>query len=297
MRYCIVLNASAGSLLGKKMEEVERDIKSNFAKTSVDIEIRKPEGTALVETLEDAAKSGFDAVIVGGGDGTIATAASVLGKHDLPLGIIPLGTMNMLARDLNLPTELEAAIAALAGGTVRAIDMGEVNGEPFLCNSTLGLVPQLGQERELQRGKPLWIKIPALIRQGIATLYRWPGHTLTLEYEGKTLRVMTRLLTIANNEYSCTAEGFLPRQCLDGGKLAVYVARHKSRLGLLWFSIGILFRFWQSDKLLETIKVERLTVKSRRRFLDVCNDGEIKKLRSPLNYKILPKALKVIGPK
>ncbi len=96
----------------------------------------------LPERLAAAAElPGIDAVAVAGGDGTLACAAQALTGREVPLGILPLGTMNLLAKDLGLPLDLDAAIAVLATGPMRAIDAGEVNGHVFLINSVLGLPP------------------------------------------------------------------------------------------------------------------------------------------------------------
>ena len=297
MKLCVILNASAGSVIGAGVDATKARIEAGFNTGGNSVELRTPEGKDLVATLQDAAGQGFDAIVIGGGDGTIATAAAICARADVPLGVLPLGTMNMLAKDLQIPLDLEKAIAALAQGQIRAIDMGEVNGEVFLCNSTLGLVPLVGRERENQRGKNWLSTIAGMGKAVIEAGWRFPGWSLTLDYNGQKRRAVTRLLTIANNAYEETSSGFLSRSCLDGGKLVIYLSRHRSRLGLMWFSIELLRHHWQHDKRLETITTSGMTITRRHKStIHVSNDGEILKLTTPLVYKIQPGALKVLTP-
>jgi diacylglycerol kinase family enzyme len=83
----------------------------------------------------------LDALVVGGGDGSIRTVAHVLAGTGVPLGILPLGTLNHFARDLGIPTDLKETVALIAAGKTRSIDVGEVNGETFINNSSIGLYP------------------------------------------------------------------------------------------------------------------------------------------------------------
>src|SRR6202007_1583715 len=98
-----------------------------------------------------------------GGDGTIACAAQQIVGTDIVLGILPSGTMNVLAVDLNIPVgDVAAAIAVLRDGRVREIDAAEVNGQLYLCGSMLGLPARLARYREMGRGKGsmtrLWLR-------------------------------------------------------------------------------------------------------------------------------------------
>jgi diacylglycerol kinase family enzyme len=296
MNLCAILNASAGSLVGKALDETVAAVREGFAATGATIEIRTPEAKDLTATLEKTAGENWDAIIIGGGDGTIATAADICAKHGMALGVLPLGTMNMLARDLTVPLTVKDAIAALATGEIRNIDMAEVNGEIFLCNATFGLVPMVGSEREAQRGKPLIPTVIGMGKQVFKAVYHWPGFHFQIDYDGQHLKVVTRLLTIANNAYADGGKGFLSRPRLDAGKLTMYVSRHSSRLGFMWFSVGLLLRFWQHNKHLEMIDAEHITIRSRHRHLVVCADGENKRLAVPLEFRIRPGALKVLAP-
>jgi diacylglycerol kinase family enzyme len=109
-------------------------------------------GPGWRQRLDDALDAGATQVFVLGGDGTVlAVAGAVLGR-DVAIGIVPLGTANLLARDLGLPLDPADAVDALAKAEVRRIDVGRVNGELFLCASMLGLTTTLARAREAARG-------------------------------------------------------------------------------------------------------------------------------------------------
>ncbi len=297
MKLCVVLNASAGTVIGGGVEKTKGDIERGFDAGGNHVEVLTPKGDELVRTLQEATARGYDAIVVGGGDGTIATAADICAKAGVPLGVLPLGTMNMLAKDLKIPLDLGKAIEALAQGDIRNIDIGEVNGETFLCNSTIGIVPLVGQEREKQRGRSPPRMVAAMATSILRAAWQWKGWVLSLEYEGRKRRIVTRLLTVANNAYEQDGKGFLTRSTLDRGELTLYLSRHRSRLGLLWFSLGLLLHFWHKDRRLETITTREVTLRRRRhRHITVSNDGEIKRLELPLVYRVRPGALKVLTP-
>ncbi|MGX5714856.1 lipid kinase [Arthrobacter sp. MAHUQ-56] len=96
-------------------------------------------GEELAGTLDRVAAHGHDLVVVGGGDGTVSFAAGRLAGTRIVLGVLPLGTANDLARTLEIPSNLDAACAALADGKVVDIDLGRANGQPFLNVASVGL--------------------------------------------------------------------------------------------------------------------------------------------------------------
>ncbi|HYN45579.1 MAG TPA: diacylglycerol kinase family protein, partial [Allosphingosinicella sp.] len=127
MRIRVIVNKGGGTSKGDD-EEAER-IMAAFAALGVDADVRPTESDAIVEAFREAASApGLDAVVAGGGDGTLSGAAGQLAGSGRPFGILPLGTLNHLARDAGIPFELDEAVAVIAAGHTRAIDVAEVNG-------------------------------------------------------------------------------------------------------------------------------------------------------------------------
>jgi diacylglycerol kinase family enzyme len=296
MRVAVVINAASGSALGR--EALEEEVAQHLAARGIEAVMVPDQPGGLLARLDAALAHGADAVVVGGGDGTICAAAARLKGTGTALGIIPLGTMNLLAQDLGIPTEVAAAADALAGGEVRAIDVAEVNGHVFLCSSVLGTPSRLGRHRERGRGKT---GFGTRMLFALAVLRaNWAYRPMRLRVRldgGPTLLARTRALKVANNRYS---EGFglmMRRERLDRGELALYVARGFG----IWWSLSMMLRMWlgawRNEALLHERTARDVEIGSRRTALRVMNDGEALLLAPPLRYRIHPGALNVIVPK
>ena len=158
-KVIVIYNPRSGTLLAAG-EDPEANLRKLFEDRDVKPELHPFDLKALPNILASAKRNAADAIIVCGGDGTILAVAAALGDSKLPLGLLPGGTMNILARDLGVPMELEAAANVTVAGKIKAIDMGYVNGQPFLCNSAIGLMPHLARTREQLREISWWRKWP-----------------------------------------------------------------------------------------------------------------------------------------
>lgn len=244
---------------------------------------------------KQAANSHFDAIAAAGGDGTISAVAAALVGTTKPLGILPLGTLNHLARDLGIPSDLPEAARTVADGKIRKIDVGEVNGRIFLNNSSIGLYPEVVRRRNqditrLGRGK--W---PAMLDASIRVFLRFPLITIRLETPDGCLTRSIPFLFIGNNKYEMKLLSIGDRQSLEHGELCAYLLKHAGRLAFLKILLmGILgMRDDRDFTLLLSREVEVLT---RRRRIRVAADGELMTLDTPLHYRIRPGALCVFAP-
>ena len=155
--------------------------------------------------------------MVGGGDGSVRTVASVLAGTDVPLGILPLGTFNHFARDLGLPLDPSQAVAVLAFGALRSVDLGSMNGEIFLNNSSIGLYPFLVLERERQRrGQHVskWIAMCPAIPRVLGNLPLLP---LSVRVGDLAEACRSPLVFIGNNRYELALTALGRRQRLIAG--------------------------------------------------------------------------------
>jgi len=294
MRIAVVINAAAGGLLGR--QEVAARMAETLCAAGLD-PLVVPEHGTLGERLDAALATDAAAVVVGGGDGTITAAAQRLAGTGVPLGILPLGTMNVLARDLGLPLELEAAAAALVHGHARAIDVAEVNGHVFLNASIIGLPSHLGRHRERERGR---FDLRARLRFATAALrsaLRHPPMRLQVLANGRSLRIWTRALAVTCNRLDEDAARFPARSVLDRGELGLYVAKDFGAWWVLRFALRVLLRRWRDHPELSATTAPEITIVSGRRRLRVMNDGEAFLLATPLTYRIRPGALQVLVPR
>jgi diacylglycerol kinase family enzyme len=289
----VVLNAKAGALLQRS--DARAALLSFLAEAGLRAEFIPDEGL-LPARIARAARSGADAVIVAGGDGTIACAAQELAGGSIPLGILPFGTMNLLARDLHLPIgDMAAAIGVMAQGRVRRIDVGDVNGHVFLCASMLGLPARLGRYREGSRGAGalLWLR---MARAALRLLIRGAPVKGTLDVAGAVSRLHATTLTVTVNAVSEQSGLAFSRPVLDGGALGVYVVHPVGVTGFIGLALRLASGRWRQDKAVQERLAPVAIVGSRRRAVQVMNDGEIRLIRPPLQYRVRPGALLVLAP-
>ena len=166
---------------------------------------------AVAEQAAAQAAAAGGVLVAVGGDGTLNTAAAAALGAGCPLGVLPQGTFNYFGRGHGIPLDLEAAALALLHGRVEPVQVGEVNGKPFLVNASLGLYPQLLQDREAfkQRfGRHRWVAVLS----GLMTLFEWRRQlVLEIEEGGKRRVIVTPTLFVGNSTVSASTLKWPPR--------------------------------------------------------------------------------------
>ncbi len=297
MRVHAVINRKAGSALGYSVEQLADEAEAAFQVAGYEMEVHVVEPEQIEAALDKAVAAHPDILVAGGGDGTIRSAASRLLGSEIALGILPLGTVNRLAHDLHIPVEPRAALRVLANGGYREIDVAEVNGEIFLCNSMLGLPSEISEERQNLRGRPFWPRLAGYFKL-LRTIMASRRH-LELSIDGDermSRRVRVFSLAISNNVYRKQPSLIFTREALDRGRLGVYIAKPHSGLGLLWVLARAALGFWSGDDRLDCLSATKVVIKTRKKRLRLSNDGEVETVKTPLYYQIHPKALRVFAP-
>lgn len=259
-------------------------------------EVELVAGAALASRAAQAVADGARLVIAAGGDGTLSSVAGALVGTDATLGILPLGTLNHLARDLGIGFKLDQAAAVIAAGNRQRIDVAECNGRIFVNNSAIGLYPLMVADREGQQrlGRS---KRAAMFVAGLRTLALYHHHRLTLTVnDGETRTIDTPLLFVGNNDYRLDLRGPGRRATIRDGRLSVIVMRRMGRAGFFAAMIRALFGRSRPGDMIHLDDVQRLRVASRRTRLTVSGDGETREVSPPLDYRIRPGALAVMVP-
>jgi diacylglycerol kinase family enzyme len=254
-------------------------------------------GEDIAALARQAIAQEFDVVVAGGGDGTVnAVASALVGNDAVRLGVIPLGTLNHFARDAGIPTDLRQAVDNIILGEVKAVDVGAVNGQIFLNNSSVGLYPAIVKMREgLQRSG--YAKWTAATLATIRIMSRFRRLHLELQpASGSPVKRRTALLFIGNNAYETDLLQIGKRLQLDQGKLWVTMPNSASPWALLVaLVVEILGRKNTEDIYKST--ATQLVVSSNQKQLQVAIDGEVHYLKPPLNYQNRPNSLRVIVPR
>jgi len=290
----VIVNKNGGTA-ARMGDTLIGELEKAFAQASATADVAALDGKQIPEAIEAAARSGR--VIVAGGDGTAAGAAQILAGSDTELGLLPLGTLNHLARDLGIPAELgEAAKVAVHGQPV-AIDVGEVNGQVFVNNASIGLYPLMVRKREGLRRAKGWPKWLSTLPAAFAVLERVPHHRLRLDWGKGERAIVTPLLFVGNNVYSLDRGEVGKRGTLAGGKLSVYAVTHRRRAALIWFALRALVGRAERSLDFEALgECETLTVSSISGSIEIALDGELRRMDSPLEFRIRAGALTVMTP-
>jgi diacylglycerol kinase family enzyme len=296
MRVRVIVNKSGGTFGGGEDEEGAR-LAAAFAARGVDADIRLTEPAEIAEAfLEAAAAPGLDAVVAGGGDGTLSCAAGHLAGTGRPLGILPLGTLNHLARDAGIPFAVDEAVAVIAGAVTRAIDLAEVNGRVFVNNSSVGLYPEMVRIREAEQERSGRGKRVAMLLASLASLRSFRRHRLWISAEGLEAPVRTPLLFVGNNRYKVNLFALGRRERLDEGGLCLYAVRARSRLHLVWAGIRGIFGKLDQQRDFITAYVGEADIAADRPTIVLSLDGETVRMETPLRYRIRPGALTLLVP-
>ncbi len=294
--FVVVVNVSAGGLIGASGPE--DDIRAAFAAHGVAPLFIGKEAGDLPARVIIARDSGAAVVVVAGGDGTVACAAHALAGGTIALGVLPSGTMNLMARDLSIPVgDLPAAVECLIKGAPRAIDVGDVNGHVFLCASMIGMATRLARYREAGRAGG-WMphRFWRLIRLFVRTLSASRPRRFDLYLDGVKRRVWTTSLTLTVNRLTDGTGRLFGRVCLDGGELGVYVVNSLRLRGALRLGFKALIGQWKHDAEVKQYAATTLRIVTRRPALWVINDGEEALIETPLVFTNRHRALWVIAP-
>jgi diacylglycerol kinase family enzyme len=290
----VIVNRSGGTA-AKMGEALPKALEQAFAGAGTTADIRLLDGKQIPDAVEAAAEAGR--VVVAGGDGTAAGAAQILAGSDTELGLLPLGTLNHLARDLGIPLDLSEAADIAVNGQPRSIDVAEVNGQIFVNNASIGLYPLMVRKREGLRRAKGWPKWLSTLPAAFAVLERLPHHRLWLDWGKGEQAIVTPLLFVGNNVYSLDRGEVGKRAALTDGKLAIYAVAHRRRAALIWFAIRALAGRAERSLDFETLgECETLTVSSSSGSIEIALDGELKRMDSPLEFRIRPGALTVMTP-
>jgi YegS/Rv2252/BmrU family lipid kinase len=293
--YYVILNANAGTAnaTGVTAEALDGLFEANGLSAVVDAR----NDLDLGERIADAMASPASTIVAAGGDGTITALAAALVGTDKHLAILPLGTVNALAKDLSVPLDLQSAVAALATGLSQRIDVGEVNGRVFLHKVVVGLIPGVAAGRERIRGRQDTSAKIGFLRYFFRRLARSKRMAVVIEpSEGDRRVERVQALAVASNSYDEGLGQFFSRQSLDKGTLTLYVLRHFTVRDFIRLTTGMLLGHWRDDAALSVESVKGVTIDMRKDLLRVMVDGEVETLRTPLEFTIRPKALSVIVP-
>lgn len=235
------------------------------------------------------------AVVAVGGDGTISSVAQAVHAEGCVMGVLPQGTFNYFARTHGISTDLAVALQALLRAVPVPVQVGLINDRVFLVNASLGLYPELLQDREAytrrfgrNRLVALWATVTTLL--GTHRQLR-----LRIERGTTTREVKTPTLFVGNNRLQLEQVGLQEAPALDQGCIAAVMLRPIGALAMLGLLLRGAIGTLGEAGTVESFDFHRMVVKPRlawgRRGVKVAADGEVSWMGAPLEFRVSPRPL------
>jgi diacylglycerol kinase (ATP) len=234
----------------------------------------------------------IDLVIVGGGDGTLNATIEAIMDTQLPLGILPLGTANDLARTLGIPNSIPQACQIIAGGKLHRIDLGWVNGKYFFNVASLGLSVKITQEltKEIKRRWGIF----AYAAIAFQVICKSRPFSAEIIINGQSVLVKTVQIAVGNGRYYGGGMAVVHDAAIDDQRLDLY----SLEIDHWWQIIPLLPAMrqgrhidWQSVRALQG---QEITVHTRKSH-SINTDGEIT-THTPAVFRVIPQAIAVFVP-
>jgi len=297
MNFIAILNRGGGTLRTMDLDAFSDQLHSVLESKGHALTVEIVDGKQITDALDRASRStSADVILIGGGDGTVSAAAAALKDSGKALAVLPAGTMNLFARALSIPLELDDAIEAFATGIVRKVDVASANGRVFIHQYSVGLHAKMVKERDSLSFASRLGKMGASIRAGLRTILNPPSMRVEIDLAGTEMHARTSGISVSNNVFG---EGHIPYAGDPaGGLLGIYVASAASRWDAFRIFADIFRGNYERSALVtvhesDAVSLHFSRVKSRHRCVI---DGELSKLDRDVALRIHPGALNVLVP-
>lgn len=300
MRAQLIVNPAAGT---HHTDNLVEDVVRYLAGHGWRVAIRRTLGPGDgITYAREAASAGMDVAIAMGGDGTLGEVASGLAYSDCRLGLIPMGTGNVWAHMVGIPTwsvrgksnVLDAA-RVLVEGQTRRVDLGKAGDRYFVLWSGIGFDAQVAQEVEPHRSLRQSVGNLAYLVAALAVGASLRGTRTTVVLDGKAMRQRLILALVSNAQLYARAFRVAPHAKLDDGILDVYLFKGGSMLDALRHAGSVLAKLHAKDPKIECHRAREIEIRSERP-LPVHLDGDPAGT-TPVSISVAHKAVTAIFPR
>lgn len=237
-------------------------------------------------------------VVACGGDGTISAVARAVLGTGVPFGALPQGTFNYFGRSHGISQDIEQALFGLLDARVQPVQVGLLNGQAFLVNASVGLYPQLLEDREAYKRRYGRSRLVAFWSGILSMFHVHRRLALRIEVEGRTHLLRTPTLVVGNNMLQLRRIGIAEAGELERGRLVAMTVKPIGVLaGYLLLLRGVISRLGDAENVI-SFGFERMTVRMgrHRRTIKVAMDGEVHTMAGPLEFRVAPNALPLLVP-
>lgn len=253
-------------------------------------------GVNVRTVVRESLEAGLKSYVVAGGDGSVHHVMQALVGTDGVLGVLPIGSLNHLARDLEIPLgDWRAALDIAVRGQVRQIDVGRINGQYFLNSVMLGIYPTVSEFRE--RFRSMHSRWRAYAKAGRLALHQFPHVSLVVELDGRVETFRTQMFVVAVNMYDMTTSGLVaPKLTFNDGRVTIYSLSFMSRTQFVRAAAKYLRGKIVDVPGFRRVRTQKLSVDTAKRRLRVSVDGELIEMDTPLQIACVPSSLLVRAP-
>ena len=300
--FVVVMNGSSGRHDAQAVQhELERLFHAAGRALTVHVVTHPSRLAATVQAAVRDARAAGAVVVAAGGDGTInAVAQATLGTGCV-FGVLPQGTFNYFARTHGIPTESTAAgVDLLLRARAHPVLVGRINDRIFLVNASIGLYPQLLEDREAFKQRYGRSRFVALISGLFTLLGQHRQLRLRIERDEAAQALRTPTLFVGNNRLQLEQIGLDESKCPARGRLAAVVLKPVGTLAMAWLMLrGAFGRLGEADNI-DSFAFRRIVVTPRwpmgRRRLKVATDGEVRRMRGPIEFAVADEPLMLLRP-
>lgn len=295
MKICALINPQSGSMRRYPVHEFEEMLQGAFSDKSAELTTRQVKPGALESTLEEVGQDA-DILLTCGGDGTVTSVASYCVEHGRVLGIMPCGTMNLFARSLGIPLDLQQAGNAIASGKVKQVDYGTANDRLFLHQFSVGMQPALVRKRARFNYESRIGKILAGLAAAAGMVLEPPVFSCRITANGSVLNKRLSMIAVSNNLH---AEGHLPYpDRVDENILGLYYAGKMDTAEAAKLISDLMLGKWSTNPDLQIASAKKVILEfgSHAGKGKALIDGEISDLENRVEIVSHAGGLKVLAP-
>ncbi|NLE44103.1 MAG: diacylglycerol kinase family lipid kinase [Chloroflexi bacterium] len=280
------------------LDRIRASLKSHGWRVQLHVTERAGDATGFAR---EAARAGDDLVLVAGGDGTVNEALNGLVGSETALGVLPVGTGNVLARQLGMPVHplrqqlhFNEIVSGLVDGTVRDVDVGEANGRYFLCWAGIGLDAQVTVEMEPRPRHAKRLGMLPYVVAAVLVARDFKGFRTWVSLDGRVVRGRSLLVLVSNIQQYCGSFNVAPDGRIDDGLLDVFVFRGLGFKYVVHHMMTLLSRRHLQDPRIVHRQVRHVEVRTETK-MPVQMDGDPIS-GTPVSIRVIPRGLHLLVP-
>lgn len=290
-RTIVIVNDEAGEVLENSQASFAALIGDSFIQHGVRADVRFVPAREIPSAFEQAASDGEALPVIAGGDGTLSALLPSVVDGDREFALLPLGTLNVTAKDLGFGEDVRGNVEAIVRGSPAPVDVGVLNGRPFHVSVGMGFFGTMASERQAARRlMPFSKRLGYLWASLRAFLLSRP---LIVECRTADGRIVARAdaVVVTNNRFDGAPRR---RERLDAGLLEAHVLKADGLRGRVSVLLAILRGRWRDHPNLKTLSGAAIVITTRgRKRRTISIDGEVVRMTGPFHFSLKAAAIKL----